>query len=114
MVKTIGKSTLLMLLVCMFGVQPKVSVQLNYYDMDGNRLKVAGAGEPFVLECVVQADQQLSVWPEIKGIDRFFFTRGAPQVAMRIVNGVMDMRMTTHYQVRIDTVGTYDIGPASI
>lgn len=87
-----------------------VTVNLKINSLDGNPLTQAGAGQPFLLQVRVANTTASAQYPQVKGLDQFQVRQSGFQ--MQMVNGVTEV--VYHYQVRIDTPGTYTIGPAII
>src|ERR1700733_7375 len=86
------------------------SISLKITDLDNNLLKEAGAGQPFLLQVIVKDAQNTAQYPDLQGIDNIYIRNAGFQ--MNMVNG--NTSITYQYRVRIDTPGTYTLGPAQL
>jgi len=85
-------------------------VSMRVIGTDGSRLEQAGIGQPFVLE-VIATDMNRSMQaPSIAGVETLYVRRTG--FSMSTINGKSTVKYT--YQVRIDTPGTFTIGPAVV
>ena len=78
--------------------------------MDNAALKEAGVGQPFLLHVIVQNASNTAQYPIIKNIEKYSVRRSGFQ--MNMVNGTTST--TYSYQIRIDALGTFTLGPAQI
>ena len=107
--KIVGKLSLFIFFL-LFLVPLYAQIKLRAFDTTGNSLQQARVGEPFMLEVeIIDARNSMQV-PTIVGLDRFVAKRTG--LYMHMVNGRSIIKYS--YQVRIDQVGTYDIGPAIV
>lgn len=86
------------------------SIAVKLATLEGTPLEQAGAGQPFLLNVVVTNTSNSAQYPVIKGINNLHVRQSGFQ--MNMVNG--STSVTYHYQVRIDTPGSYTLGPAQI
>ncbi|MGB8367014.1 MAG: BatD family protein [Candidatus Babeliales bacterium] len=107
--KIVGKLFLFILFLPFF-VSLHAQITLRAIDNAGNDLQQVGVGEPFVLEVEVMDGNNSTQVPTIIGLDRFFAKRTG--LYMCTINGQSTVKYS--YQVRIDRVGSYEIGPAVI
>jgi len=107
--KIVGKLSLFIFFL-FFLVPLYAQIKLRTFDTTGSSLQQARVGEPFVLEVeIIDAHNSMQV-PTIVGLDRFIAKRTG--LYMHTVNGRSVIKYS--YRVRIDQVGTYDIGPAIV
>jgi len=107
--KIVGK-LFLFILFLLFFVPSYAQIKLRAFDTAGNSLQQACVGESFMLEVeIIDARNSMQV-PTIVGLDRFVAKRTG--LYMHTVNGKSIIKYS--YRVRIDQVGTYDIGPAIV
>ena len=83
-------------------------IALKLTSMDQAPLKQAGAGQPFLLHVIVTNAGNTAQYPVIKGIENLHVRQNGFQ--MNMVNGATSI--TYQYRIRIDTPGTYTLGPA--
>lgn len=83
-------------------------ITLKLASMDRTPLKEAGVGQPFLLLVAVNNASNTAQYPNLKGIDNLHVRQNGFQ--MNMANGTTSI--TYQYQVRIDTPGTYTLGPA--
>lgn len=95
--------SLLSFIFC-FSLQATLSLHLT--DMHGMQIKEIGVGEPFLLT-VSSKDAQASEL-HIEGVQDFYVRRVGQR--MMSINGDASIEYT--YQIRIDKIGTYQLGPA--
>lgn len=86
---------------------PRLDLQM--LSMDGDALQYGVVGEPFVLEVVVSGAQVVQR-PHIDGLGAF--TVKSSGVTTFSANGATTT--TYRYVLRIDTAGTYQVGPAHV
>jgi len=85
-------------------------IKLKVFDTTSNFLQQARVGEPFMLEVEITGARNSMQVPTIVGLDRFVAKRTG--LYMHTVNGKSIIKYS--YRVRIDQIGTYDIGPAIV
>jgi len=84
-------------------------VDLRITTMSGAHLSRAGAGEPFLVEVVASGTDSTQT-PKVEGLNSFnVHTAG---LYIRSINGRSSV--THRYKVRIDKIGEYKIGPATV
>jgi hypothetical protein len=86
------------------------TISLKITDLDNNALKEAGAGQSFLLHVIAKDVQNTAQYPDIKGIENIHIRNAGFQ--MNMING--NTSITYQYRVRIDTPGTYTLGPAQL
>ncbi|GMU19743.1 MAG: hypothetical protein AMXMBFR12_09350 [Candidatus Babeliales bacterium] len=109
MITIAGKFFLSFILFTSFFAFP-ATINLKLTTLEGAALEQAGVGQPFLLNVVVTNTTNSAQYPTLKGIDNLHVRQSGFQ--MNMVNG--DTSITYHYRVRIDTPGTYTLGPATI
>lgn len=85
-------------------------ISMQVFDADGNKLDVAGAGQPFTIEVTIEGVSNSNIRPEIQGLEKVYVR--ANGLFMTTINGRSTLKYK--YKARIDSPGTYTIGPASI
>lgn len=120
-VKIVGneKRLILWFLLCSSFLHA-TELTLSISSLNGERLKQAGVGVPFLVEVTAQGAQaetktgslffSRSATPEIKNLDKF--NGRFVGSSMNMINGVGSM--TYRYRARIDKPGGYHIGPATL
>lgn len=108
MVRIIGRKLLLILLVGLGVATTQAAMTLRLVDSEGSPLSQASAGQPFVIELLVTDISRVGQPPTIRGLEQF----GSQHVGVAIstINGKTTTKYS--YRIRIDTPGTYEIGPA--
>ena len=107
--KIVGKLSLFIFFL-FFTAPLYAQVKLGAFDFEGNSLQQVRVGELFVLEVeIVEARNSMQI-PTIVGLDRFAVKRTG--LYMHTVNGRSVIKHS--YRIRIDQVGTYEIGPAIV
>lgn len=102
-----------LLLSCMvlcFSSIRALTIKLKLTTVEGAPLQQAAAGKPFLLNVVVTDAHDSAQYPVLKGIENFHVRQSGFQLNM--VNG--STSVTYHYRIRIDTPGTYTLGPAQL
>ena len=107
--RTVGNIIVLISLACAALVHAELELRL--VDLDGNLIKQAGVGVPFVLEVLVSDLGHVMQQPAVKGIEQLPSPQGTGMNAM-IVNGKSTIKHT--YQYQVDQPGTYVLGPAEL
>ncbi len=87
-----------------------LSIKLKLTTVEGAALQQAAAGKPFLLNVVVTDASDSAQYPVLQGIEHFHVRQSGFQLNM--VNG--STSVTYHYRIRIDTPGTYTLGPAQL
>ncbi len=105
--KIVGKIFITIIIFFIITVDARVSMEIR--SENGTRDRVV-LGQPFVLDVVVDDVYGSVQAPVIKGLEQFNVQRTG--VAMTSINGKSNTRYS--YQVRIDTLGSYIIGPAVV
>lgn len=109
MITIVGKKFFVILLTFTSFTFP-LTIQLKLATLDGAPLQQAAVGQPFLLNVVVTNANDMAQYPVLKGIDNFHVRQSGFQ--MNMING--NTAITYHYRVRIDTAGTYTLGPAQL
>lgn len=107
--KIVGK-LFLFIFFLLFLVPLYAQIKLRALNTAGNSLQQACVGEPFMLEVEIIGARNSMQVPTIVGLDHFVAKRTG--LYMHTVNGRSIIKYS--YRVRIDQVGTYDIGPAIV
>ena len=104
--RIIGRWWYTFFLICSSWMYAGMSLQV--VDTQGVPLEQVATGQPFRLEVTVTDVSSFSQYPHVAGVEKF----AVRNTGMRIttVNG----RTTAHYsyELRIDTPGSYILGPA--
>ena len=108
------RAVLFLFALVMFPVLGNISFSVGYFDLNGTQLKKVGAGVPFILEVTVTGNENVAEKPEIKQLNKFFYTAGGVQTSVQMINGIITAINRYSYQVRIDKPGTYELGPIEI
>ena len=89
---------------------------IKLLDMNGVRLKQAGVGVPFILKIDIESGANDNLKPEIEGLDNPNITVKYDGTSSTITNiaGQVSVERSFKYYVRIDSEGTYKIGPAKL
>ncbi len=106
MITTVGRLFLLLFPLSVFASD----IALRLTSMDGVPLLEAGAEQPFLLHVTVTNSPNATHYPIIKNSENFQIRNSGFQ--MNMANGTTTA--TYHYQVRIDTPGSYTLGPAQL
>lgn len=106
--KIVGKIFLYSLLLISFVVDAEISLKL--FDTQHAPLNQAGAGHPFLVEVSVSDVASIGQAPKIEGLDNFVVKNSGVRITS--INGKTTGKY--NYEVRIDTPGTYTIGPATL
>ena len=99
---------LFFLFMIFFSPLYSADISLKLTSMDQAPLKEAGAGQPFLLHVIINNASNTAQYPTIQGIDNLHVRQNGFQ--MNMVNGTTSV--TYQYRIRIDTPGTYTLGPA--
>ena len=84
-------------------------VELKLHSLEGVPLEQIGVGVPFLID-VTASGRDTRQKPDIAGLEKFEVS----QAGMRVFTVNNDTSITFNYKVRIDTPGTYTIGPATM
>ena len=115
MVKKIGNLfVLILLLTTAFKINAESSLSFSITDFHDKKIGWAGVGVPFLLSVVVTGDQQIADEPEVQGLDDFHVRSAGTFTNFHIVNNVTTVVQHYKYIIRIDKVGNYKIGPATV
>lgn len=107
MVKIVGKYVLCLISFYVTLLDARVSLELKSHNGNQNQVVI---GQPFVLDVVIDDVYGSVAAPTIKGLDGFIAKRTG--MYMSSVNGKSTTRYS--YQVRIDTLGSFILGPAVV
>ncbi|MCX5922612.1 MAG: BatD family protein [Candidatus Dependentiae bacterium] len=107
--KIVGKISVV-LLSMFVALQLQAGMVLTVADNNGDAVQAIGIGQPFVLQAAIDGGGSVNEWPRIEGLDGAY-VRDNGMMRMTI-NGKTTLKYS--YKVRIDTAGTYTIGPASV
>lgn len=110
MVKTMVGNRGCILFGIMFFFSLSGAVVLEVRDEEGNRVHEVSVGQPFTLEVVVSPTQRQVEYPVVYGLEQFSVHKNGFE--MQTINGVSKARY--RYQIRIDTLGQYTLGPALV
>lgn len=113
--KKIGKFSLLILLCLqVLASAQDVEVTLVLKDVDGGSLEHAAVGVPFIAEVVIQGLQGDVDAVNIAGIEKFVVNKQGVTRSVRTVNGVTASKLIHRFAIRIDSAGTYQLGPITV
>lgn len=84
-------------------------IRMQLQTLTGQTTTQAVAGQPFIIQVTV-SDIEHAQEPVIEGLTSFVVNRAGYQIM--VINGARSVQY--RYQVRIDTPGTYQIGPVRI
>src|SRR3990167_2390599 len=89
---------------------------IKLLDMNGVRLKQAGVGVPFILKVDIESGANDNAKPEIEGLDNPNIAVKYDGTSSTITNiaGQVSVERSFKYYLRIDSEGTYRIGPAKL
>jgi hypothetical protein len=107
MIKIVGKIFIMIFLFCTMILDARVVMEVR--SENGIRDQVV-VGQPFIIDVSIDDLGGSVQQPVIKGLERFNARRTG--VATTIINGKSNVRYS--YQVRIDALGSYTIGPAVV
>jgi BatD DUF11 like domain len=105
--KIFGKVIIIFVSLIAFVVHPRISLEIRTENGQQNQVVV---GQPFILDVVIDDVYGSVSLPKIKGLDKFVSRQSGSY--MSSVNGKATARYS--YQVNIDTIGSYVLGPAVI
>lgn len=88
----------------------EATVSLELCDEQGNKISQAYVGQAFTLEVVLSNSSKHIAYPHVKGLEAFVVKKTGFQ--MQSINRVTSTRY--RYEIRIDTPGTYTLGPAVV
>lgn len=103
--KIFGKITIIFISLIALFLDARISMEIRTESGEQNKVVV---GQPFTLEVTIDDVYGSIQMPQIKGLDKFFFRQSGTY--MSSVNGKSTVRYS--YLVRIDTIGSYVLGPA--
>lgn len=83
-------------------------LSLKLFDTNHVPLNQAGAGHPFLIEVSVSDVASIGQTPQIEGLDQFVVKNSGVRITS--INGKTTGKF--NFEVRIDTPGTYTVGPA--
>jgi hypothetical protein len=107
MVKIVGKIILYCLSMIALCIDARVSMEIRTDNGTHNQVVV---GQPFILDVTIDDVYGTVQPPRIKGLEKFVARQSGSY--MSSINGKSTARYS--YQVRIDTIGSYVLGPATI
>lgn len=105
--KIVGKIFISFISLAVVFLDARVSMEIRTENGAQNRVVV---GQPFTLEVSIDDVYGSIQAPKIKGLDKFVVRQSGSY--MSSINGKSTARYS--YQVRIDTIGSYILGPAVI
>ncbi len=101
--------TFILLLTIFLPIFP-ATIQLKVSTTENVGLLEAGIGQPFLLHVIVENASNTAQYPIIKNVEKYNVRRSGFQMNM-----VNSHTCTTYsYQIRIDELGSYTLGPAQI
>lgn len=106
--KIVGKLIIAWLLIV--SASACATITLQVISTDDEPLQQVGAGEPFIITAIVTDEDLSGQKLLLAGLDNFFVQHSGVQI--RTVNGRSTKKYI--YNVRIDTPGTYALGPAEL
>ncbi|HXW86445.1 MAG TPA: BatD family protein [Candidatus Bathyarchaeia archaeon] len=104
----VGNYFFSLMIFCVASLQVQERLELRICDMRNQPLASVGVGQPCILEVVMHNTTTSMQVPQVHGIETFSPSRTGVRVST--INGVSSVTHT--YKIRIDTPGTYTIGPA--
>lgn len=105
--KIVGKIFIICISFITFFVDARIYMEVRTENGTGNRVVV---GQPFTLDVVIDEVHGSIPAPTIQGLNNFVARQSGSY--MSSINGKATARYS--YQVRIDTIGSYILGPATI
>lgn len=113
--RKIGNTFFLMgMLVVSLTCAAQPNVVLVVKDINGDTLEQAAAGVPFIAEVVIHGLDGSVDAVTIKGTEKFSVARQGVTQSVQTMNGVTSSRLIHRFAVRIDSSGTYQLGPAVV
>jgi len=109
MVKIVGKIVCFLFLITSFFANYCIELTLKAVTLDGYELEKVIAGQTFLLE-VSTKGVTTRQRPKIEGIEKFDVTHAG--LKMSTSNGQLSVSYT--FNIKIDTPGVYNVGPAEI
>src|SRR5690606_34500112 len=106
--KIVGNFCIWILIFCMSYMS--AGIRLDIRTTDGIATESVVVGQPFLVEVIIDCVQGSVPAPIIEGLDQFTAKRTG--MYMSSINGASTTKYT--YQVRIDRLGDYKIGPATL
>jgi hypothetical protein len=106
----VGNRLIIAIFLSLYSIALYGDIKLSVRDMYGKATSQVAVGVPFLLDAQMQVENGAMRYPLIENIDAFNAHRAGFQ--LNTING--KSRATYTYQLRIDQVGTYKIGPARL
>lgn len=106
--KIVGKIVLSTIVLMTVVAQAKIDMRIT--TVNGERCQSVAVGQPFIIEVTIDNVSGSVAAPLIDGLEKYDARRTG--VYMSSINGVSSTKYS--YQVRINQLGTYTIGPARI
>jgi BatD DUF11 like domain len=108
--RIVGNFLKILACIALLFINAQAEVTLRVTNMEGEQLEQAGAGQPFMLEVSIAKMGKGLSEPEIKGDPIINIQRTG--LFMSTINGVSTTKYS--YKVRIDEIGTFQLGPAIV
>lgn len=112
MVQRIGK--LFFLLFALQGLQANPQISIEVTDANGYETESVGIGVPFLITVEVSGDSSGASTPDLEVYPPIPLQESGTSSSIRTINGHTTVKKQYRYNSRIDTEGTYTIGPARV
>jgi hypothetical protein len=112
--KKIGNVAALCMITSFTLLAAEATVVLVIKDMNGDTLEQAAAGVPFVAEVIIQGLEGSVDNVTIQGAEKFSVARQGVTQQVQTINGVTTRKMIYRFAIRIDSSGTYQLGPVLV
>lgn len=113
--KKIGSIAFVLCMLATFvacAADPRIFLTLQ--DINGDALEQAAAGVPFIVEVVIQGLEGAVDSLTIQGAEKFASARQGVTQSIQTINGVTTSKMIHRFAMRIDSSGTYQLGPVIV
>lgn len=105
---------LLCIFTCTASVIASTTINLRITDTSGHKISEAVLGIPFLLEVVVEGQEQDVQTVNVAGLVPFHAQNYGTMSSITQVNGVVSAKKTYRYKLRSNKKGTYTVGPAFV
>ncbi len=112
MAQRIGKLFLLLCVITSLQADPQIAIEVT--DANGYETESVGVGVPFLITVEVSGDTSGIDAPEVEAYPPIPLQQSGTSSSIRTINGNTTVKKQYRYNSRIDTEGTYTVGPARI
>lgn len=112
MAQRTGKLFLFLFAINLLQADPQVSIQIT--DSNGYETESVGVGIPFLIMVEVSGETSSVTPPELEVYPPIRLQEEGTSSSIRTINGNTSVKKQYRYQSRIDTQGSYTVGPARV